>query len=297
MAFRLVLPRMSASTGLFSQSLLSFKNSSSKARPFLSTRYQRKGMQSRCFSSTEVSADSKEEKNKTYVRAQYADDWEDPNHPEWQQFTELNSKRKYYHNRETGDVTWAPPSNPELDIFLEEKEADMVALTPVPINTPNANLFRRGAACLIDMGISLSAGGVFGLGVYIDLDNTMAALPSIGFSAWVAFLIRDIVIEQGTRSPGKKLMKLEIVRVDGQLPSRYNNFFRQIYLPVYAASALLMPYIFFFAAADVGCMIFTKQNMRFGDFIGRTRVIEELADREERLAEKLEADRLDDLKE
>jgi len=245
-----------------------------------------------------VATTSKEEDPQPkYKTNQYATEWNDDNFPEWQQFVELNSKRKYYHNRETGDVSWAPPNDPELDIFIKEKEADSISLTPVPADTPNANLMRRMGACVIDMGLSLGAGGLFGLGVYIDMGNSMAALPSIGFSAWVAFLIRDIVIEQGTRSPGKKLMKLEIVRTNGQLPSRYNNFFRQIYLPVYAGSAVLMPYIFFFAAVDVGCMIFTPKNMRLGDFIGQTRVIPELPDREERLAEKLEADRLDDLKE
>ena len=106
-----------------------------------------------------------------------------------------------------------------------------------------------------------------------------------------------MVIEKGTRSVGKKLLKLEIVRVDGKLPSRWNNFFRQIYLPVYAGTGVLMPYIFFFTAADFACMLFTPYNMRFGDFIGRTRVIAELPDRKERLQELIERDAADDLKE
>ena len=58
-----------------------------------------------------------------------------------------------------------------------------------------------------------------------------------------------------------------------------------------------MPYIFIFAAVDMGCVMFTPKQQRIGDFIGRTRVIAELPDRQERLDQKIRLDDLDDLKE
>mmetsp|Transcript_9033 Transcript_9033/g.14298 ORF Transcript_9033/g.14298 Transcript_9033/m.14298 type:complete len:185 (-) Transcript_9033:2382-2936(-) len=55
-------------------------------------------------------------------KPEYATDWEDPRFPEWVQYVEFNSKRKYYHNRATNEVTWAPPDDPTLDIFRQEIE-------------------------------------------------------------------------------------------------------------------------------------------------------------------------------
>ena len=94
-----------------------------------------------------------------------------------------------------------------------------------------------------------------------------------------------------------KAARLEIVCSDGSLPTRWHTFGRSVYLPVYAAGTMLMPYIFIFAAVDMGCVMFTPKQQRIGDFIGRTRVIAELPDRQERLDQKIRLDDLDDLKE
>lgn len=179
-------------------------------------------------------------------------------------------------------LKWSP-------VFLDVNEIVIYVYTALQ-NSRNGNLVRRIAAAGIDIGLSFLGGGLFGLCVYLDMDNEAAAIPAIGFSAWVLFLGRDSIIERGTRSPGKKLMKLEIVKTDGQLPSRWNTLGRQLYLPVYGASAFLMPYIFFFAAADLGLMMFTPKTQRLGDFLGRTRVIDELPDRKERVKEKQRVD-------
>jgi len=230
-------------------------------------------------------------------KPEYSTDWYDPRFPDWVQYTEFQSKRPYYHNMATRETTWSPPDQPGLDVFKEEIEAMSRTLTRVPDNTPPAPFGRRLVATGIDFGCSLLGGSMFGLLVFIDIDNAVGAASGLGFATWALFVGRDMIIERGTRSPGKKLMKLEIVKLDGQLPSRWNTLFRQIYLPVYMASSMLMPYIFAFSAFDLGLMLFTPQRLRLGDFIGMTRVIPELHDREERLKEKMKFDDEDDAKE
>lgn len=259
----------------------------------------------RCFSTgaeKKIEEPTKEpvagEEGYSYRKSEYATAWEDPIFPEWQQFKELNSTRMYYHNRKDGTVSWTHPSNPDpsFDIIAYERELNAQPLTQVPENTPPGSLLKRFGAGMIDIVVSTGAGCVFALGVWIDLQEFQTALPSIGFSAWVAFVARDMVFEQGTRSVGKRLMKLEVVTSEGRLPSRYNTFFRQVYLPVYAGSALLMPYIFILPVAEVGCVLFTKNHLRLGDLLGRTRVIPELPDREARLKEKKKVDEEEALK-
>ena len=87
------------------------------------------------------------------------------------------------------------------------------------------------------------------------------------------------------------------MRSNGQLPSRWNNAFRQLTIPVYAAAGLMMPYFFLYAAADFGSLVFSPGHRRLGDWLGRTRVIAEQPDREARLKEKTEYDETDDNKE
>lgn len=249
----------------------------------------------RCFSSTPIVYPKPPDDDNKYVykRSEYATPWYEPDFPQWQQFEELSSaKRKYYHNRETNVVSWTHPSNPDqgFDIIKYERDLARAKLTPVPAHAPAASLIRRLSAAGIDIGLSFVGGLVFAAGVYIDLWSIDAALPSVGFSAWVAFLARDMLFEEGTRSLGKRLMKLEIVTSQGTLPSRYNTFFRQIYLPLYAGSTVLMPYIILLPISDAACILFTKQHLRIGDVIGRTRVIAELPDRATRLEEKRKAD-------
>lgn len=228
---------------------------------------------------------------------QYATEWSDARFPDWVQYMEFQSKRPYYHNRATSETTWAPPDQPELDVFRGEIAAQAQALTMVPANAPLAALHKRFAAVGVDLALSFGGGVVFGGLVFLDIGSVLGASASVGFMTWGLFMARDMIFERGTRSPGKRLFRLEIVKVDGQLPSRWNTLFRQVYLPVYAGFQLLMPYIFIFSAADLGLLLFTPKRQRLGDFIAQTRVIEELPDREARLAEKMKRDDEDDAKE
>lgn len=223
-----------------------------------------------------------------YKKSEYATSWKDEKFPEWQQFLEVGTKRQYFHNRKTNDVSWTHPSNPDpsFDIVTYERTLNEEPLLQIPKNTPPASLLKRTGAFGIDIVASAAAGCVFATIVYIDLQSYQASLASVGFTGWLFFIGRDLVLEQGTRSFGKKVMKIEIVTKDGALPSRYNNFFRQLSIPLYAASGLLMPYIFALPVIESGVLLFSKDYRRIGDFIGRTRVIPELPDREKRLQQK-----------
>lgn len=231
-----------------------------------------------------------------YKRSEYATSWSDERYPEWQEFLEVGSKRKYYHNRIDNSVSWTNPSNPDekFDIIEFERKLKARPLSKVAGAVP-ANLAKRGGAALIDLLVSGGLGCVFASAVYVDLGQFEASVASIGFTGWVLFLFRDILYEQGTRSIGKKVMKIEIITNNGTLPSRYNNFFRQIYLPLYAGAALLMPYILALPVIETGCVLFTEDSKRIGDFIGQTKVIKELGDREKRLEEKKEIDAEEEL--
>jgi len=230
-----------------------------------------------------------------YTRPEYATAWKDDRFPEVVQFTEFNSKRPYYWNRATNAVSWAPPSDPNLDVFAKEL-ADRRILKAVENPMP-ASLPRRAAAALVDVGAAFAFGTVFGTGVFLDLGRLGDALPSVGLAAWVAFVARDSVFERGTRSLGKRLLKLEIVKWNGQLPSRYNTAARNFYLPVYALAPLAMPYFVLLPVVEMALLLFSPRSFRLGDLTGLTCVIKEAPDRAERLKEKMQRDDEDELKE
>ena len=241
--------------------------------------------------------DSYEQLLTTKEKPQYATDWVDPNFPGWVQYLD-STKRPYYVDRANpiSQVLWTPPGERNRDIFAEELEKSRAPLKKVSEDIVGAPLGKRFAAFGIDVGLSLVGGSAFGLLVYADLGKMMAAAQGVGFSFWVFLMLRDSVFERGTRSLGKKMMKLEIVTSDGQLPSRWNTGFRQVYIPIYLGAAFLMPYIVLLPITDLGLMLFTKRSSRLGDFIGRTRVISEQSDRAERFSEKCTREDADDAK-
>lgn len=91
-------------------------------------------------------------------------------------------------------------------------------------------------------------------------------------------------------------MKLEILKMDGSLPTRYNTCLRSAYLPIYGGSIFLMPYILLLPVVDVALVLFTPKSLRLGDALGRTRVVVEGKDRSERMDEKIKREAADDLK-
>eukprot|EP00924_Labyrinthula_sp_SR-Ha-C_P003569 snap_masked-scaffold_53-processed-gene-1.84-mRNA-1 protein AED:0.04 eAED:0.04 QI:0/-1/0/1/-1/1/1/0/279 len=237
---------------------------------------------------------------KVYKKSEFATEWQDEKFPEYQQFLELNTKRKYYHNRESGEVSWSPPGDPDFDLFAhEKKEADKeITLTPLHADhIKPASMIRRIGAVSVDILTSSMAGAAFAGFVFLDLGDVYSAAASAGFATWAAFLFRDVIFEEGTRSIGKKMLKLEIVKDDGRLPSRYNNFFRNIYLLGYAGSVQFMPFILALPLSEFGILLFGKNGKRIGDWIANTVVIEEQVNREERVQEKKNADAAENLRE
>ena len=231
-------------------------------------------------------------------KPKYATSWEDERFPGWIQYMDATGKRPFYMDRANplSQLKWAPPGEPDRDIFLEEQAKSRAPLTKVADDIPGAPVSKRLAAFGLDVGTSLGAGLGFGLLVYMDLGRIMDAAQGFGFSTWVFLMMRDSVFERGTRSLGKKWMGLEIVRMDGQLPTRWNTAFRQIYLPIYTGATLLLPYIVLLPVIDLGLVLFTRRSYRIGDLIGRTRVIVEHPDREARFKEKCAKEDAEDAK-
>ena len=244
------------------------------------------------------SRDSLDEKPKEYKKPEYSTSWKDEKFPNWVQFLELNSKRPYYWNLDDGKTSWTPPGQPDLDVFKIELEQMQKSLIKVPDNAPSAPILKRLGAVGLDIFFSTCFGSVFGLLVYFDLGRLNdAAIPAAAFSGWFVFFARDALFEKGTRSLGKRIMKLEIVRNNGVLPNRFYTCLRSIYLPLYGGSIFLMPYILLLPVLDFGLMLFTPKSYRLGDILGNTRVIQELPDRKIRMEEKINKEAADDLKE
>lgn len=106
-------------------------------------------------------------------------------------------------------------------------------------------------------------------------------------------MCRDGFIECGTRSIGKKWMKLEIVERNGQQPTRIDNLIRNFYY-----IWLLTPIIGFIpftllgiilTICDIVIPIFSKQGKRISDMIFGTVVINELPDRKKRIEKLVES--------
>ena len=235
----------------------------------------------------------------SFKRPTYATDWADERFPDWVQFLETSSRRHYYLNRATGHVQWLPPGTDMegRDVFLEEIERERNMLSSVPADVPSAPVLRRLGAFGVDLFISAAAGFAFAGAVWFELGRPNDAIPAIPFAAWAAFLLRDSVFEGGTRSLGKRLMKLEIVRWNGKLPTRRHTLLRQAYLPVYAASTMLLPYIALLPVVDLGLVLFTPRAVRIGDVLAFTKVIPEQPDRARRLKEKQDYEAAENLKE
>ncbi len=233
------------------------------------------------------------------AKPQYATDWYDSRYPEWVEYIEFTSKRKYYFNSATKEVSWAHPESGTRDadaIFRAEIEAQTKSLTRVPADARPAPLWKRVAAASVDFSACFAGGCFFGALMYVDLEDIPSAQLGIALSTWGAFIGRDMVFERGTRSLGKRLLKLEVVRLDGQLPTRWHTAARNFYAPLYTAVAVMPPAVFALSAVELGLLLFTPQATRIGDLLGRTRVIDERADRKERLAEKISRDDADDAK-
>lgn len=245
--------------------------------------------------------ESYEQVMRTTAKPQYSTSWEDPKFPGWVQFMDSTGKRPYYVDMANpiSGVRWAPPGDSELDVFKLEYDELNKPFASIPAEVMGASFARRASASVVDAGISIGVGMVFGALVYIDLGKLMEAGQGVGFSSLITFLARDAINlrERGTRSLGKQFMKLEIVKRDGTLPTRWNTAFRQFTLPMYILGPqLFFPQIVVLPIVELGMFLFTQRGWRLGDLVANTSVVDEQPDRAARFAEKCQREDADDAK-
>lgn len=105
----------------------------------------------------------------------------------------------------------------------------------------------------------------------------------------VGMVLRDSMFEAGTRSLGKRIMGLEIVRTDamhaGMLPGRGRTALRNIYLPLTQLGQIIYPWPQLFFLADFAAVFVTPTGQRLGDHLASTAVVAELPERPARVAD------------
>lgn len=198
--------------------------------------------------------------------------------PAWQVFIDPASGRPFYYHTGTNESRWDNP------LGLTITDADYAGgllrvptdrLTPAPVG-------KRALAAAVDVGVALAAGAAAGTVIWWELEFPALGAFGATYSAMLYMVLRDSLLEQGTRSLGKRAAGLEIVRTDGELASRYRTFSRNTYFLSVIASAELFPLLQILQIADaVSCTV--RSRRRLGDLMAGTQVIAEQPDREQRL--------------
>ena len=101
-----------------------------------------------------------------------------------------------------------------------------------------SSLARRFKAGLIDASISAVVGGLVGGMVMHGTGVWELAEASGVLATTMAWVCRDAVLDDGNRSLGKKLQKLELVHWDGTMASRSTCLKRNMYF-------LVFPFMYF----------------------------------------------------
>jgi hypothetical protein len=104
----------------------------------------------------------------------------------WEQRTNAATGRTYYFHPTTVQTTWVQPSG-GLEV---------------------AKLSRRVAAAAIDLSIALGIGVACGMEVAWEMDHIAFQQPFTMFGLVLGFVGRDSIFENGTRSVGKRVMKV-----------------------------------------------------------------------------------------
>lgn len=199
--------------------------------------------------------------------------------PEWCVYMDGGTGRPFYFHTGTAESRWDNPCGISL---LPEDYTGQPRAVPEELMV-HPPLWRRLSAGAVDVGLSLGFGAVTGAIMAWELGAWQLGQLGGAFMAALALVARDAVSEQGTRSPGKRLLGLEIVRTSGVLPSRYRTVARNLYLSTHLATVELFPFLQAAALADLGVMAASRQQRRLGDWIADTVVIMEAPDREARL--------------
>jgi hypothetical protein len=153
-----------------------------------------------------------------------------------------------------------------------------------------APAWRIAGAFAVDLGATFAFAGVIGASMWMEISDIEAITPGVGLGAWMYFLGRESLFEQGTRSVGKRLLKLEVVKSkDGTLPSRTRGVLRNLYFASFAGATLLGPLVAVLPTLDLAVLGLSRWRCgdwrTMGDWYTFTRVINEMPNREKRLKE------------
>lgn len=137
-----------------------------------------------------------------------------------------------------------------------------------------ADIGSRLAAAAVDMLIQYAIIIILGIAIFLILSNVPELLNS--YTGWVigiAIVLFALITEgyyiiteltMNGRTPGKKLLKLRTIRVNGQpitlKHSAIRNLFK-LFIDVYGIGAVML--------------FFTKEHRRLGDFVASTIVVAE----------------------
>ena len=211
----------------------------------------------------------------------------------WEEHTEIRGDRlPYFLNRATGECTWKFPfEDPSLvPEFPIPQPYNFMRVSNIQ-DLPSAPLFKRLSAAALDFAITISATGAYSAVMYYEMGPK--CVPGIAILMFVAYSWRDGVLDQGSRSIGKKMMGLEIVKEkDGSLPGRFETVGRSCYFISYygmlALGVFEAPQLLYIAGGllltDVGLLV--VKGKRIGDYGFGTKVIEVQELREERVKDR-----------
>jgi uncharacterized RDD family membrane protein YckC len=166
---------------------------------------------------------------------------------------------------------------------------ELVIETPerVELHYVLANIGNRFLAAAIDhliqaaamVGIVLAAGAVSGWQVFADMSTWTAALTVLAvFAIYWGYFVAFETLWSG-QTPGKRIMRLRVVREDGR-PVRFFEVFVRNLLRLALDFQPFPSY-----AIGVVSIIFSARSKRIGDFVAGTVVVKERATEAPSLAE------------
>lgn len=182
----------------------------------------------------------------------------------WQRAYDETKKRVYYYHPYTQEAFWIAPTSQGICV---EK----------------APVLRRLGAAFVDTAVSLGfAIGIAGVMTY-ELEHMFYGQMGGAVAFMTALVAKDCVFEFGSRSLGKRLLGLEILRGDATIAIRPRTVFRNLYFPLYQTASLFGPMVVAFFGVDLLLMTMSKDKRRIGDRMTDTMVVMELPNRKERV--------------
>lgn len=185
----------------------------------------------------------------------------------WEKRTDAASGNAYHFHPVTSQTTWVHPSQ---------------GIVP-------AKLPRRMAAAAIDLTLAMTVGVVVGMEVAWEMSDQNFQQAFTMFGVVVSFVSRDALFEDGTRSIGKRLLKLEILdTAEGEMSQRGQNIKRNVYSSLNPLMIAASPFHLVVMACDLVLIAFNMKGRRSGDWMAKTVVVDELPERAARMEHRAE---------